>query len=115
MTRAPSTLSTSSILQRNWFFEIVPSRESGSGFLVDVEHLVPALPAVRRAQHSAIFAWTERAAEHGGEGDVGVPGVDDDRADLSLGLPHVLPALTAIGRTVDAVAFADVATNVGFT
>ena len=43
-----------------------------SGFLVDVQHLVPGLPAVRRAQHPAVLAGAERAAQHGGEGDVGV-------------------------------------------
>ncbi len=28
---------TSTVLQRGWFFEIVPQRESGSGFLIDAE------------------------------------------------------------------------------
>lgn len=35
---SPATVNiTSTVLQRNWFFEVVPSSESGSGFLVDGE------------------------------------------------------------------------------
>ena len=34
----PATVSiTSTVLQRNWFFEIYPSAESGTGFLIDAE------------------------------------------------------------------------------
>ena len=35
---SPATVNiTSTVLQRNWFFEVYPTSESGSGFLVDGE------------------------------------------------------------------------------
>ena len=52
-------------------------------------------------------------AQHRREGDVGIRGMDDHRADLAVLVPDVGPGLAAVGRLVDPVAGDDVAADVG--
>ena len=86
---------------------------AGAGVGVLGEHLLPGLAAVGGAIDAAFLARPERRAEHGGEGDVGIGRMDDDRADLADLLPDVLPGLAGVGGLVDAVADGDVAADVG--
>src|SRR5262249_57248680 len=85
----------------------------GAGVLVLVQHLLPGPTAVGRAVDAAFGVGAEGVAEDGGEGDIGVGGVDDHRADLAVLLPDALPRLAGVGGPVDAVALDDVAAEVG--
>jgi len=76
------------------------------------EH-VEALAAVPRAVDAALGVGAEGVPQDGGVGDVGIGRVDDQRADLTLLFPDVLPGLAGVQRLVDAVTRADVAADVG--
>jgi len=54
-------------------------------------------------------------AESGDKGDVGIGGMDDNLADVArVFQSNVVPGLTAVVRTIDAIAEGDVAANAGF-
>src|SRR5262249_21968255 len=86
---------------------------AGPRVLVILQHRLPGLASVCGTVDAARLARAERLAQHRGEGDVGVPGMHDHRADLALVLPDVLPAPAGVGRFPDAVADVDVAADVG--
>src|SRR5262249_41574055 len=80
------------------------ARVRGAGPFVLLQHLLPGLTAVFGAVDAALRVGAEGVAEDGGEGDVGIAGVDDHGADLPLLCPDVGPGLAAVDRLVDAVA-----------
>ena len=76
--------------------------------LVDGQHGIPGLPAVRRLVEAAVAAGAPERALRGDVDDVRVLRVDEDLADVLGGLQaDVLPALAAVLALVDAVAVAD--------
>ena len=87
----------------------------GAGVRVLVQHLLPLRAAVGRPKDSTIRTGTERASEHRRKGDIRVVGMNGDGPDLTLGGPHPLPGLARVGRPVDAVAFGDVAADIGLS
>ncbi len=79
-----------------------------AGVLVDRQHGIPGLPAVRRLVEAAVAAGAPERALRGDVDDVRVLRVDEDLADVLGGLQaDVLPALAAVLALVDAVAVAD--------
>ncbi len=85
----------------------------GARGVVLLEDLSPGPAAVLRAVDAARRVGPEGVAEDGGEGEVGVRGMDDHGSDLPLLRPDVRPGLPSVGRLVDPVARGDVSPDVG--
>ncbi len=83
----------------------VDRQVAGAGLLVDVEDLLPGLPAVRGLEDAALRVLPPLAPQGGDPGDVGIGRMEDDAGDV-LGAvePHVGPGLAGVERAVDAVA-----------
>src|SRR5882672_5414794 len=85
----------------------------GAGVLVDKQHALPGLAAVRRAKDAPLRLWSIAVAHGGGEHNVRVLRIDNDAADAtSLLKPHQLPGLARVSGFVDARADRDMAANV---
>jgi hypothetical protein len=83
----------------------IDAHVDATGGLVDVEHLLPGLAAVLRAEDAAVGVRSPEATHRGDEHDVRVAGVDRDVARVQrLAQTHVGEGLAAVGRLVDPVA-----------
>ena len=77
----------------------------GPGTLVAIEHALPRLAAVARAEHAALGVRSMRVPERRDVDGVGILGMDAELADVARALePEVRPRLARIGRAVHAVA-----------
>src|SRR5688500_8653169 len=74
-------------------------------FLVDVESPGPGAAAVSSQENPALFVGAKRVAQRAHVNDVGILRMNDTCRDaFRVSQSHVLPALSAISRLVDAVA-----------
>src|SRR5205807_5087275 len=77
-----------------------------AGVLVLVQNLLPGGAAVQRAKDATLGIRAIGVSQSRNQHPVGIPGINDDCANL-LGVTQaqMLPALSAIGGFVDAVAY----------
>ena len=76
-----------------------------AGFVVDLEHLLPARAAVCRFVHTALTTWAEQRTGRRHQHHVVIGRMHDDAIDvLRLREPHRREGLTAVGRLVNATA-----------
>ncbi|GBD16679.1 hypothetical protein HRbin26_01582 [bacterium HR26] len=79
-----------------------------------VEHLLPGLAAIGRAEDAALLVGPEGMAERRHVDDVRVARVDHDLADVAgVGEPAVDPGTAGIRGLVDAIAVGDVVADAG--
>ena len=77
----------------------------GPDLVVDVEDLLPGLPAVGRLEDAALGVRREEMAHDGDVDRVGVLRVDEDPGDVvGIRQAHVRPGLAGVDRLPDAVA-----------
>src|SRR4051812_18290578 len=76
------------------------------------QDLLPSLAAVAGAIDATFPIGSEGVAEDGGEGNVRVRRMHDQRADLTRLFPDVLPGFAGVSGLVDTVAGGDVAADV---
>ena len=73
--------------------------------VVDVEHFLPRLAAVDRAEHAALVVPREEMSHRRDVDDVRIRRVDDDARDvMRVGQAHELPGLAGVGGLEDALA-----------
>ena len=73
--------------------------------LVPVEHALPRLAAVARAEDAALGVGPMRVPERRDVDGVGILGMDAELADVARALePEVRPGLARVGRAIHAVA-----------
>ncbi len=73
--------------------------------VVDVEHLLPRLAAVGRAEDAAFLVLREQVAHRGDVHHVGVRRMNDDARDVvGVGESHELPGRAGVGGLEDALA-----------
>ena len=86
-----------------------------AGRVVDEQHLVPRLAAVRRAKHAALRIGRPHVAQRRHEHHVGIGRIDHDAADLPhVAETHELPALARVGRHEDAAAIHHIVARIAF-
>src|SRR5690348_8983973 len=79
-----------------------------------VEHLLPSLAAVERAEDAAFFVIGEGMAEGSHKNPVGILWINNDAADgVSVGQPGRLPGFAGVNGLVHAVATHNVAADAG--
>ena len=72
--------------------------------LVDVEDLLPGIPAVAGPEHAPVLVRPPQVADRRHVDDIGIPRMDEDAGDVLRPLePLVHPRLAAVRRLVDTV------------
>jgi hypothetical protein len=76
-----------------------------AGAIVDVEHFLPGLPAVARAEDAALLVAREQMPHCGDINGLRVGGMNDDARDvMGVWETHQLPGLTGVRGLEDAFA-----------
>ena len=73
--------------------------------LAPIQHALPRLPAIARAEHAALGVGPMRVPERRDVHGVGILGMDAELPDVARALePEVRPGLARVGRAIHAVA-----------
>ena len=87
---------------------------AGPGVVVDKGHPGPARPAIGGAVHAPFGIRSKGMAKYRSEGDVGIGGVDDHRANVADLLPDMLPGFASVGGFEAAHPGGGITPDVGF-
>ncbi len=87
-----------------------------TGLGVLIEHLLPGLAAILRAENAALFVVGKGMSERRDEGNVRILGIHREPPDgVRVGKANKLPGFTSVNRFVHSVAADNVAANACFS